>query len=174
MVKILCIVGSPRADSFSTMGLNAFVDAAGKENCEVVHLKELNIEHCDGTQVCQDKDCYKKDDMADLLEKCSDADAIVISSPTYYSNVSGMLKDFIDRSLPAYFKGYFKGKPGFSIVAEMYDGAINAGQAIGEFYRHSGMFCAGEVHLRDKFDDDDKAAVETGAKNLLALLKAKG
>jgi len=172
MAKILCIAGSPRSDGFSMRALNAFVQAAGEKDCEVVHLKKLNIEHCDGTSAClESKECWKKDDMAELLDKCKKAEAIVIASPTYYSNVSGMLKDFIDRTLPAYYAGGLKGKVGFTIVAEMMDGAINAGQAVGEFYRHVGMLCAGEVHLRDKFDDDDRAAVEAGASNLLAMLK---
>jgi multimeric flavodoxin WrbA len=36
------------------------------------------------------------------------ADAIVFGSPTYFSNVSGIMKNFIDRCLPFYFSERMK------------------------------------------------------------------
>ena len=171
MVKVLCIAGSARPDSYSTQALRALIQAAGEKNCELVRLADVKIEHCDGSNVCMDKgECWKKDDMDGLLTKCRKADAIVLASPTYYSNVSGLLKDFIDRCLPAYYDGGLKGKVGLSIVAEQVEGAMLASKCIGEYFRHHGMVSAGELMLRNKFDDTDRAAVEAAAKTLLAMV----
>jgi len=172
MVKVICIAGSARPESYSTKALRALMQAVGEKNCEFVRLADLKIEHCDGSNACMDKgECWKKDDMEELLAKCRKADALALASPTYYSNVSGLLKDFIDRCLPAYYDGGFKGKVGLSIVAEQVEGAMLASKCIGEYFRHHGMVSAGELMLRDKFDDADGAAVEAAARTLMAMVK---
>ena len=43
--------------------------------------------------------------MQDLYEKLIKTDAIVLGSPTYYMNISGAVKCFIDRSLALYYRG---------------------------------------------------------------------
>ncbi len=42
--------------------------------------------------------CTIHDDMEDLIAKMLESDAIIIASPNYFTNVSGMMKDFIDRN----------------------------------------------------------------------------
>jgi len=50
--------------------------------------------------------CAIKDDMADLLLKLENADGIIIGTPVYYCNVSGLLKNFMDRCNTLKFRRY--------------------------------------------------------------------
>jgi multimeric flavodoxin WrbA len=48
--------------------------------------------------------------MQELYDTIMEADAIIIGSPTYYMNVSGVVKCFLDRKFALYFRGI--GPPG--------------------------------------------------------------
>ncbi len=53
--------------------------------------------------ICHEKnECVIDDDMNKLHKKLLEADVIIIGSPNYYGNVSGLMKNFIDRTLPSY------------------------------------------------------------------------
>ena len=105
-MKILVINGSPRGASSNTSVLvNAFLEGAcesGAEN-EIVYLKGKNIAHCNGCFSCWTKTpgvCVHHDDMPELLKKILEADIIVYATPLYVYTVTGMMKDFMDRSIP--------------------------------------------------------------------------
>jgi multimeric flavodoxin WrbA len=49
--------------------------------------------------------CVIDDDMQKLYDKLMDADALIIGSPTYYMDISGAIKCFIDRSMPIFYRG---------------------------------------------------------------------
>jgi len=70
---------------------------------EFIALKDKNIKHCIGCLSCHNKpECVLKDDMEEIGEKMLEAETIVIGTPNYFDNVSGLLKDFIDRTHPFY------------------------------------------------------------------------
>jgi multimeric flavodoxin WrbA len=54
--------------------------------------------------------------MQEIYAKIENADVIVIGTPNYYDNVSGLLKDFIDRTNPFYETGKLKGKKMITIA----------------------------------------------------------
>ena len=84
---------------------------------ELVLLREKNIRHCLGCLSCgKTKKCVIPDDMQEIYAKIENADVIVIGTPNYYDNVSGLLKDFIDRTNPFYETGKLKGKKMIAIV----------------------------------------------------------
>lgn len=67
---------------------------------EYVFLKDVRLGQCLGCQACFDKGedkCPLKDDRAMLEEKIHNADGVIFASPTYESNVSGLMKNFFDR-----------------------------------------------------------------------------
>ena len=49
--------------------------------------------------------CIINDDMNPLCDKLMKADALIIGSPTYYMDISGAIKCFIDRSMPIFYRG---------------------------------------------------------------------
>lgn len=105
-MRILAVNGSPRGAKGNTeVLLQAFLKGAVSSGAqaETVYLKDKEIKHCRGCYTCWGKTpgrCVHKDDMADLLELRRCADVIVYATPLYVYTVSGLMKDFMDRSLP--------------------------------------------------------------------------
>lgn len=108
-MKIIAVCGSPRKGNTEFM-LNTVLDAVKGEK-ELILLRESNIKHCNGCSICQKTNkCTIEDDMADLLKKMDEADTIVLGSPTYFDDVTGLMKDFIDRCHPLYKTKELKSK----------------------------------------------------------------
>ena len=79
---------------------------------EIINMKDYNIKYCNGCEVCIKKDyCVINDDVEILKEKLIDADGIIISSPVYIENVSGILKTFFDRNCKWVHRSELIGKP---------------------------------------------------------------
>lgn len=105
-MRILALNGSPNGEKGNTeVILKHFLK--GCENAgsqvDIVYLKDKNIKHCSGCFTCWSKtpgQCIYKDDMEELLVKLSEADIIVYATPLYYYTVTGIMKDFMDRTLP--------------------------------------------------------------------------
>jgi len=98
----LGISGSPRKGRNTDFLVKKALDAAAKvENVETefVSLADYEIAPCNGCNHCLREDsCPIEDDMQILAEKLLEADGIIIGSPVYYMTVSGLLKNFMDRS----------------------------------------------------------------------------
>ena len=106
-MKILGICGSPRKGNTEWM-LTRVLESAGVEGAEteLLLLRDKDIRLCRGCVTCEVGDdrqpgvCIIKDDMEGLLPKMLAADAIVFGTPVYFYMLSGLLKDFMDRTIP--------------------------------------------------------------------------
>lgn len=108
-MKIIGISGSPRDKNTSYM-LKTVLDATGQDY-ELILLKDKNIKPCNACGGCyKTHKCILKDDMQEIYQKLLNADIIVLGSPTYFDNVTAMMKAFIDRCLPLYLSEKLKGK----------------------------------------------------------------
>jgi multimeric flavodoxin WrbA len=101
-MKIACILGSPREKGNSATIAQRFLDTAeafGAET-ETFILNKLAFRGCQACYACKTKldRCVLKDDLTPVLEAVKNADALVIATPTYYGDVSGQLKCFMDRT----------------------------------------------------------------------------
>lgn len=99
-MKVLIINGSPRKKGVTAKVLHLIEDNLTKNNIEVIfyNLGEINMSHCIGCQLCyKTGDCFMDDDAERLSKMIYEVDGVVLGSPTYASNVSGIMKDFIDR-----------------------------------------------------------------------------
>lgn len=105
-MKILAICGGMRPDSNTNKLVKIVAGATGCEY-EVADFGALDIKPCTGCSACMmnEGQCPIDDDMQGLYEKLLAADAIVVGSPTYFMNISGAVKCFIDRSLALYYRG---------------------------------------------------------------------
>lgn len=105
MTKIIAINGSPRGKEGNTfIMVESFLKGAKSAGAETEHiiLAEKKIHHCIGCFSCWTKTpgvCVFKDDMAPMLEnfKC---DIVLFATPLYVDNVTGLMKNFMDRMIP--------------------------------------------------------------------------
>ena len=100
MSEILGICGSARKKGSTATLLNEVLQSTGMEN-ELIFLSDLTIGFCTGCLSCRENKgkCLKDDDMQVLLDKSLISKAIVLGSPNYYYDISGLMKNMIDRSI---------------------------------------------------------------------------
>jgi multimeric flavodoxin WrbA len=90
--------------------LRMVLDAAGGA-CELILLKDKKIKPCTACGGCfQTHKCVVADDMQELYGKLLKADVIVLACPTYFANVTILMKAFMDRCLPLYLSEKLKGR----------------------------------------------------------------
>jgi multimeric flavodoxin WrbA len=102
-MKAICIIGSPREDGSTAFIVDRIIDgmrAAGVDVRRYV-LAQMDINHCRGCRTCEaTRRCVQRDDMDRLIEGILESDVVLLASPSYWGDVTGHMKVFIDRSLP--------------------------------------------------------------------------
>jgi multimeric flavodoxin WrbA len=150
LVKVLAVVGSPRKENTYRL-IEAAVTAIAAKNVEteLVHLADLDIKQCAGcSSFCEEKgECKIQDGMQELYPKLKEADGIIIGTPTYYWNVTGLVKAFVDRTLPLYHAESLKGKMGAAIAVSEENGQELALSAISSFFQLQNMKQGGGIAL---------------------------
>lgn len=97
---ILGIVGSARKGGNTDTVVDAILTSSKECGAQVekIYLSDLDFKGCIGCGSCEkDMKCILKDDMQEVYSKINKADGLVLGSPTYFYNVSGLMKMFIDR-----------------------------------------------------------------------------
>ncbi|MFX1257421.1 MAG: NAD(P)H-dependent oxidoreductase [Promethearchaeota archaeon] len=107
-MKVLIVFGSPRHEKSASYHLGQnFAKGLRRAGAQVeeIMLSKQKINHCQGCFTCWTKTpgkCIHQDDMVDNLPKIQEADIVVFATPLYIYNVPGIVKDFLDRSLPLF------------------------------------------------------------------------
>lgn len=118
MKRAIAIVGSYREAGINMQAAREVLAGAEQAGAQtrLVYLPEVNIEFCTNCRACMQEPgdapgfCVFKDDMAELLSDCIEADGIVLASPINMGGVTAILKRFVERLAPL---GYWPwGKPG--------------------------------------------------------------
>jgi multimeric flavodoxin WrbA len=126
-MKILVIIGSGRKNGNTQKACTIFCEelaqlAAAAETAleiETVSLGATNISPCRGCRTCFDhgeERCPLKDDLPGLREKMRAADGLLIASPVYVDDVSGLVKNWIDRIAHACHRPEFAGRCAFLLA----------------------------------------------------------
>lgn len=108
-MKIIGVCGSPRRGNTEWM-LNKLMQTAAQNGAEteILLLRKMNVRMCLGCLACEKgrlerkNSCKIKDDMAEVLPKLLAADVIVLATPVYFDMLSGLLKNFLDRTCPVW------------------------------------------------------------------------
>jgi multimeric flavodoxin WrbA len=112
-MKVIGICGSRRKGGNSEILLKAALARARECGCktEFIGLYDKDIELCDGCCKCDvTQACEIDDDMKGIIKKIMAADSVIFSTPTYFGDVSGTMKNFLDRLNPAGVDRKMKGK----------------------------------------------------------------
>lgn len=105
-MKVLAINASPRGkNGFTDRMLQPLLNGMQQAGAiiEAIYLADKKVHHCIGCCSCLLKTpgkCVFNDDMELFLEKIIDVDLIVYGTPLYFFTMSGLLKNFFDRTLP--------------------------------------------------------------------------
>lgn len=103
MKKVVALMGSPRKNGNTSNLIKEIIRGAEKSGAEtkVFNLIDMNIKPCQACYYCRKHEsCSIKDDMQELYESIKDADAIIIGSPIYMFQVTGQMKQLMDRLYP--------------------------------------------------------------------------
>lgn len=99
-MKIIGFIGSYRKGGNTDTAVRTVLEGAVNQGAEVeaVYLNEYEIADCVGCEACKTTfECVIRDDMQKIYAKIMEADGVVIGSPTYFYNVTGIIKHMIDR-----------------------------------------------------------------------------
>jgi hypothetical protein len=105
---VLGLLGSPRRGGNSEWLLDAVLEGARSVGArtEKVVLNDLEMSACQGCNRCLDSgECIVKDDMTPVYGLLEIADALVISSPIYFSGLTAQTKMMIDRCQCLWVRG---------------------------------------------------------------------
>ena len=112
-MRILAFMGSPRLNGLNAQLIDSALKGVESSSAETqkYNLIKYNIKYCIGCFKCIFENhelpvgrCTLKDDMAALLEDYIQADGYIFSSPVYDVNITALMKTFLERKFPLYFK----------------------------------------------------------------------
>lgn len=107
-MRIVCLLGSPRAGGNSDSLAGAFLDAAEQNGAEVSRhaLRDLRFDGPTGMKPSAEGDYGVEDDMAGVLDDVVSADVIVFATPIYFCNMTGLMKQAFDRFFSFFVPDY--------------------------------------------------------------------
>ncbi len=171
-MKLLGISGSPRKGNTEWMVERVLDGARGVgAETELIRLRKMDIKLCRGCLTCEVGDdqgrgmCVIKDEMAPLLGKMLAAEAILFGTPVYFYMLSGLLKNFMDRTVPVW--PLLKGKRAAGVVVAE-DTVGKAMENLRTYADLCGMVWLGEVSALAK--NPGEVASSEGVATALAAL----
>jgi len=148
-MKVIGICGSPRKGNTEWMLVRLL---EGVAQCgidtELILLRDKDIKGCDGCLTCETGGkerkgvCRIQDDMQQIYPKLVEADGLAFGTPVYFEMLSGLLKNFMDRTCPIWPMLERKPIVGMAVAEE------SIGKAIDNLWTYSsvcGMRWVGDV-----------------------------
>ncbi len=128
------------------------------ERCTVktICIDDYQFSFCRGCRICHATGrCVLQDDVAEIMEEFARADIIVSVSPSYWADIPGQFKAFIDRCTPwcnthEPHATIPRGKKGYAIALRTGPGMRECEriiQTIEHFYGHLEIACMGSLGL---------------------------
>jgi multimeric flavodoxin WrbA len=184
-MRITAIVGSTRRGNTYSM-----VEAGchGLKDCDVelIHLKDLKIEFCDGCLTCDTEgECHHNDDMKVIINKLVESDGFIFGTPVRWNLLSGELKVFLDRLNPVAVTEKLRGKRAILFVVgqsneENIDSIYMAKKSLQFFCDSAGIDVIESVEAIDCLNSNDLISkypnklneCKVAAKNLIDSIKS--
>ncbi|MDR0307030.1 MAG: flavodoxin family protein [Chitinispirillales bacterium] len=157
MKKILFINASPKRNGATDKLLSLVTMNLNKETFDhkVINLSDYDINYCAGCKICyKTSECVQKDDIHAIMRDIEASDIIVTISPSYWADITGQLKVFIDRCTPycnthEHHAAFSKGKEGYAIALRTGQSpceCLHIIETINHFYGHL------EIDFDEKFN----------------------
>lgn len=187
-MKVVAFNGSPKKDGNTATLVRHVLAELEKEGIktETVHIGGKSIHGCIACGKCvenKDQKCViDKDIVNDCIEKMIEADGIILSSPTYFADLTPELKALIDRAgfVAGANGGLFKRKVGAAVVAVRRAGSIHVFDSINHLFTITQMIIPGSSYWNIGMgldegdvekDDEGIRTMHTLGQNMAWLLK---
>ena len=152
-MKVVAFNGSPRKEGNTALLIRQVLKELEAEGIqtEMVHLKGP-IQGCIACSKCfESKDgrcALDKDIVNDCIEKMTNADGIILGSPTYFADLTPELKALIDRAgfVAKANNDMFRRKVGAAVVAVRRAGAVHVFDSINHFFLIGQMIIPGSIY----------------------------
>lgn len=147
MKKILLINASNRKKNTYKLltSIENILKNKGYET-ELITLYDYKIDYCIGCEVCILKGgCFIKDDVSSIMSKIIESDGLVIGTPVYLNNMSGILKTFIDRTCSWFHRSPVAQKPTLLLANTQGSGLKNTLHSIEEVMTQWGVSFGGTI-----------------------------
>lgn len=163
-MKALALNGSPRKNGNTATllekVLSPLVDSGWET--ELVQIGGKKIQGCRGCLKCAEKKngrcVFDNDILNNVLEKMLAADAMILGTPCYFSDMSAEMKALVDRAGYVAFVngGLFQGKIGAAVVAAGRGGATHAFDSINHLFLMSRMLVPGSSYWNMGYGSNEK------------------
>lgn len=156
-MKIVILNGSPRING-STAKILHLLEKELKlfNNVEIkyVNISDLRINSCKGCCYCYKKgNCFINDDAEQLSKEIEKSDGLIIGSPTYASNISGQLKEFVDRGHFVIEQLLYR-KYAVSVVTGENYGSKDTNKILNKLLKYSGAKISGSIRCDLPFNNN--------------------
>jgi multimeric flavodoxin WrbA len=186
-MKILAIIGSPRKGNTyrAVQRIEEHMKALAEVEFEYLWLKDAGLANCKGCTVCflkGEQRCPLKDGRQEIEQKMLAADGVIFASPNYASNVSGLMKTFIDRMAYAGHRPRFYGQYALYVTTSAGPGGMKSCMAAMQGPLASfGFRTAGRLGLMappfkvpQKYADRNEKAISVAAQKFYVAVCNKG
>ncbi len=102
-MKAVCILGSPKPNGNTSTVISEIIRALEEHDIQtnLYRLGDLNVKYCCGCKTCEvTGKCVHVDDVQKVIKDIFNAQLVIIASPSYWGDVTGQMKVFIDRCTP--------------------------------------------------------------------------
>lgn len=99
-MKLVVVNGSPRKNGNTAAMLKEIAALAERKGMETryIDLVDLHIADCKGCQNCKtNQACAQKDDMSQVVEAMQESEFVLLGSPVYMGDETGLMKCMADR-----------------------------------------------------------------------------
>lgn len=151
-MKIVAINGSSRKEGNTADMLNLVLKELEKDGHETEHIQLAGqtIHACKACFACAGKkNCvFNNDIFQELYVKMTEADAIILGSPTYSADVSSTLKAVIERAsvVSDTNPGMFRHKVAGAVAVARRAGAMNVIDTLNHFFLNKEMYLVGSTY----------------------------
>lgn len=185
-MKVLAINGSSRKNGNTADMLNVVLQELEKQGFETEHIQLAGqtIHACRACFACAGKkNCVFSDDMfQELYRKMTEADGILLGSPTYSADVSSTLKAVIERAsvVSDTNPGMFRHKVCGTVAVARRGGAMNVIDTLNHFFLNKETFLVGSTYWNIAYgrlpgealkDEEGVANMKNLGQNMAWLLK---
>ncbi len=121
MKKVVILNGSPRKDWNTAKMCESFASGVKESgnDAEIINLYDLTFKGCRSCFACKLKGgknfgrCSYPDELTPILDKISQSDGIVMASPIYFGDITGVMRSCLERL----FFPFSEYKAGFPSIA---------------------------------------------------------